>query len=362
MAFVGCGTDPGARIDPESVVPPPAAAVTPYDPAFAFKQPIPDDAPTDPRSDAIISQLVENITRERVQLSPTADVPPVYVARPDDPFFTVGVTGVDARFRVPADARPGDGDDFPLVILDPDHPTFGRQVELRLWQATIDRENRRIDASGAGLFHYNNDGRRLNPDASPSAAAPFQGQGTGSDLSILAGLIRPEEVQAGAIHHAIRMVYSRNDFVNTFRAPAIKTDQPFRTETRNPATAMEMGMRLQLDPSVNCNDRTVPERDNSSPQTRFLRIVCHALQDYGAIVSDGSATDAVGLQMEHDATADWDELVGEPRFDSYGYVVRDDAGLDDELDRDSRSGIPWSRMRVLESSEFDTIGPVGRTE
>ncbi|MFN8108255.1 MAG: hypothetical protein U0Y82_00130 [Thermoleophilia bacterium] len=76
---------------------------------------------------------------------------------------------------------------------------------------------------------------------------PFLGWGTGSGLDITTGLIRPDEVRAGEIRHAIVLGVQQPRLLNTFRAPATRTDQPNGTTTRNPATAMEMGMRLQLD-------------------------------------------------------------------------------------------------------------------
>ncbi len=277
-------------------------------------------------------------------------MPPVYVARPTDPFFSVSVGGRSTRFRVPAGVQAGGGFDSPLVILDPHHPDFGRQTELRLWQASVGSGS--LSASGAGLFHYNNDGAILNPDGTPSHSIPFEGSGTGSGLSILAGLIRPDEVRLGRINHALRFTYSASDFSNRYRAPAIKSDQPNGTSTRNPATAMDMGMRLQLDPAVNCAARTVPGRADSSLETRYLRTLCRALQDYGMIVVDGTGERGLILMMEDDTTANWAPVVGREHSGGWGYLVRDRMTADDGLSRDDSSGIPWSRMRVLARSDF----------
>ena len=315
----------------------------PYSPDFAFNKPIPANAQTDPRSAAIVSQLVENAGVSKVSLSSDGEVPPVYVAKPTDPLYSVTVGGTRTRFRVPAQAQAGGGADSPLVILDPAHPDFGRDTELRLWQANIGSNS--LSASGAGLFHYNNDGAPLNPDGTQSVSVPFAGGGTGSGLSILAGLIRPAQVQSGSIRHALRFAYSAADFTNRFRAPATRTDQPKGTSTRNPATAMDMGMRLQLDPSVNCETRNVPGRPGL--ETAFLRQICHALQDYGMIAVDGSSDRVILLMMENSATANWQAVVGPTFNGSYGYVVRSKGSPDDGLARDDNSGIPWNRMRVI---------------
>ncbi len=348
MALIaaGCSGGEATKTLPSGPTPHAARAV-PYDPTIAFKQPIPADPELDPRSAAIAGQVAANREVGAVNLSSRSDVPPVYVVGPSDPFYSVTVGGEEVRFRVPDGAQPGGGEDHPLVLLDPHHPDYGAATELRLLRAEIDPERRTLTSSGAGLFHYNDDGRVLNPDGTRSLAQPFAGVGTGSGLSIMAGLIRPQEVEAGVIRHALRFAYSAPDFSDRFRAPAIKTDQPKNTTTRDPATAMDMGMRLQLDPSVNCDARTVPGASDASAPTSYLRMVCRALQDYGMIAMDGTGDRGLTLMMEDSATADWPAILGDERFGSYSWIVRDQATPDDQLSRDASSGIPWDRFRVL---------------
>ena len=332
--------------------PPPSSGLSaeerPYDPGFAFNQPIPAGVPSDARSDAIVFQLDANTTVSKVALSASGEVPPVYVASPGDPLLAVSVGGQATRFRVPAGAVAGGGSDRPMVILDPSHPDFGADTELRLWQASVSAAG--LSASGAGLFHYNGDGAVLNPNGTRSLGLPFRGSGTGSGLSILAGLIRPADVRAGAIEHALRFSYSARDFSSRFRAPASKSDQPNGTTTRDPATAMDMGMRLQLDPAVDCASRTVPGRASTGPETRFLRMVCTALQRYGMIAVDGTSDRGLLLQMENQETAPWTSLVGATVSNSYGYLLREAGSPSDGLTRNDTSGIPWNRLRVLERS------------
>jgi hypothetical protein len=350
----GCGggeEGPGPPVDPDAVAAPRRAADNPYAPRFAFKQRIPANPRLDPRSAAIVQRFAQNAAEAHVTLPHLQDVPPIYIARASDPLYRIESPTLTTRFRVPAGAQPGGGQDEPLVVLDARAPQ-GRQVELRMYRASVDHRARVIRAEGAGLFHYNNDGERLNPDGSPSVSLPFAGQGTGSELSILAGLIRPEEVRRGGIHHALRLAYSNIDSSNRFRPPAARTDQPSGGETRTPEAAMDMGMRLQLDPEVDCDLRTVPGKANDSTETRFLRLVCHALQDYGMIMADGSGPQAIIIEMEHEATAGWESIIGPAPYGSYGFVARDEHTPDDDLVRDASDGIPWDRLRVLARSDF----------
>jgi hypothetical protein len=185
---------------------------------------------------------------------------------------------------------------------------------------------------------------------------PFAGQGTGSGLSILAGLIRPAEVRAGRIRHALRFAYSARDFTSDYRPPAIKSDQPKDTITRNPATALDMGTRLQLDPRVDCDARTVPGRPDDSRETRYLRVLCRALQEYGMIAVDGTSDRGLVLMMEHTRTARWEPIVGEERLGGYNHVARSVRSAEDGLARGLNAGIPWERFRVLKNSVYRADG------
>jgi hypothetical protein len=324
------------------------AEAFPYDPSAAFNQAIPAGVPSDPRSDAIVRQLDENSSIVPFSLASRLNTPPIHVAQPGDPFYRVTVGSLDTRFRVPPDVAAGGGSDYPLVIMDPLHPEHGRATELRLWQATIG--DGQIDAAGKGLFHYNNDGARLNPDGSPSTGVPFAGAGVGGGLSITAGLIRAEDFTAGEIRHALRFAYSAPDFVNGVRSPATKSDQG--SQPRDPSTAMVMGMRLQLDPAVNCEARTVPTESSPGRQTQLLRMICRALQRYGMIVMDGTADRKVVMMMEHSDTAGWPAILGPERQQSYSWLIRDASSAGDGLSRTASSGIPWDRLRVLARSTF----------
>lgn len=327
----------------------------PYDPAALFNRPIPSGAPTDPRSAEIVGEFVSNTRSRKISVTVDGETPPVYVADASDSLYTMTIGGTSTRFRVPKEASAGGGSDYPIIVLDPEHPDHGRAVELRLWQAQIDHAVRRLSSSGGGLFHYNNDGVVLNPQGTRSESIPFLGNGTGSGLSYLAGLIRPEEVAAGEIRHAIRFAYGCNDSSAAFRAPAARTDQPHpacgaNTTATPPSRRMDMGMRLQLDPAVNCETRrapVLPGRAESDRETRFVRIVCRALQRYGMVMLDGTSPDGVNIYMENRLTAPWQATVGAELYGSYGYLLRDQSTPGDGLARNGDSGIPWERMRVV---------------
>jgi len=356
------GTDSGTAPDSDTgadfcrLLPP---EVRPYDPVhFALNQPIAPNPALDPRSDAIVARLAENVTLRPVSLGTHGESPAIYAVSDADPLYAVRVpdSGIDELFRVPVTAVSGSGSDAPVELLDRNHPTYGLFVELRLWQAVFDHANQVVTASGGGFFHYNADGVRLNPDDSPSLGAPFKGWGTGSGLSYMAGLIRPEEISAHEICHAIRFSYSNCHFTDTFRAPATKTDQPkgcglSLSERGDPASWMEMGMRLQLDPAVDCDSRTAPRRNaahDTTDETNMLRAICRAMQRYGLVALDGTITNGLMLYAEDAATADWEALLGPADIHTgYSFMLRDNTTATDGMTRDDTSGIPWHRLRVL---------------
>lgn len=338
----------------------PGAYKPPYDPDFAVNVPIPDDVADDPRSDAIVAQIASNVATSKVHVATRGEVPGIYIADADDPLYEVdaGESLSGIQFRVPAEAQSGGGADDPITILDPDHPDFGPFTELRMWQVEVDHDAKTLSASGAGLFHYNNDGELLNPDNSPSLAQPFDGWGTGSGLSYFAGLVHHKEVEAGTIPHALRFAYSCAHSSDAYREPATKTDQPHPICGNNTNAdadfAMDMGMRLQLDPDVDCEARTTPVPDGTDGvlETRFLRMFCHALQDYGMIMLDGTGPDGLVIYMENEVTAGWSDHIGAELWESYSYIVRDQTTPDDGLQRGPSDGIPWHKLRVLETSVF----------
>jgi hypothetical protein len=111
-------------------------------------------------------------------------------------------------------------------------------------------------------------------------------------------------------------------------------------------------MRLQLDAAVDCNARTVPGKAEASKETRFLRIICRALQEYGMIMVDGTTPQGLLLMMEGNATAGWQAIAGDRHYGSYGYIIRDQDTPSDGLSRGPSDGIPWHKLRVLQKSVF----------
>jgi hypothetical protein len=135
------------------------------------------------------------------------------------------------------------------------------------WKATVVRK---WDLSGDGIdvpHHVNDSGvRACNSPGSH-------------------GLITYEEVEKGRIDHAIAFAYG---YPTGSGIPAVYPCSGMGYGYGTREWAMVEGMRIQLDPSVNCDSLQL--QGNQEPGARrTAAIVCKALQEYGMILVDGSA-------------------------------------------------------------------------
>lgn len=105
-------------------------------------------------------------------------------------------------------------------------------------------------------------------------------------FGLLAGLIRPEEIEAGRIDHAL-----------VFSAPRVSKAGAVAPATGGTGSstlsdAIPLGARLQLDPSLNLDALGL---------NAWQKTVARALQEYGMYLADTGG--AVGLFAEHAKTA-----------------------------------------------------------
>ena len=311
-------------------------------------------------SASVADEIRDNNTKRNPWFDYGYNSPAVYVADASDELYTGTCGGEEVRMRFPDRVRSGLGSDSPTVVLNPrrvNDDFDGRPVELRVWRARINRDSRTFSAQGCGMFWYNN-----ASTASPeNDGTPFLGHGTGSGVSYLYGLVRADEVRAGLIPHAVRIAAPSCDFrdgsePDPFRAPATGTDQRKGQCDEGDIPPVErriaMGMRVRLDSAVDCDSRTLPDNprvnEKREPMLTFLRAMCHAFQDYGVIVLDGTGVDGFTIYGEGDATARWSRLLGNRDPQSgYAWALRDEDTLDDGIQRFGTDGIPWDQWEVM---------------
>jgi len=129
--------------------------------------------------------------------------------------------------------------------------------------------------------------------------------GRGSGFPIIAGLIRPEELKAGHIRHALVFTFNKNaradDGGQIFLPPAVRSDGRFKGE-QYPIE----GMRFQLNPKITRKDFV------TWGLTREGQVLAKALQEYGMFLGDNGGAMALQIQLlgstEKENRKKWDEL------------------------------------------------------
>lgn len=246
--------------------PPPSGPAPWYSSGSPFNQAIPADAGIDPASPAMVQALVAG-AGGGFAISAKQWTPPVYYADAQTPRVAVSITmgWFPARSLIgvpmPADATPDATSDGHLMVID-----RSTGCEYDFWQA-----QRHADGSWS---------------ASTANAIPMSGTGvysggwatTAAGFALGLGKIRPEEMAAGEIRHAL-----------VFGFPTTKAGGPVWPATSSDGRssspgAIPEGARLQLDPSLDLD---------SLGLTAWQKTIARALQRYGMILGDTGGT--VGL-------------------------------------------------------------------
>jgi hypothetical protein len=225
-----------------------------------FNTPISTHATVDRNSRSMILRMMQSLGAFVIAVKRWSV--PVYYAgtatrRYDVRMIESGLTAY--AVPIPVDARPSapfppHDTDGAMAVVDP-----GTGCEYDFWRA------RRLGRSWtAGAL------ARLAVNSSGIIKRGASARGSGVALG--AGLIRPEELAAGVIRHAL---------VFTLPAPYVKGGGPVPPATESDgdsslAGALPEGARVQLDPSF----------DVSSLPHRWERTIARALQRYGMYLSD----------------------------------------------------------------------------
>lgn len=267
-----------------------------------FNTPIPGGAAVHPNSANMLSNGID-AQPARVFVTHDDFAIPFAYTQPSDPLNTVAASlyGLDydpGPFRFPADAAPATGSDKHLASI------FAGQ-ELDQWLA------QRVDAT-----HWTSGARYLF-DLTGSGVAPADRvASTASNFALTAGVVRPEEIAAGVINHAL--VFTTSGTRNIFVPPATHGDGPSSSVDRLP-----IGARIQLDPSVNVAALAIPA---------WQRTIAVALQVYGAYCGDTSGV----FTLRGEAS------IGRGSPDIWGPV-----GISNNSPN-ILAPFPWSSMRVLD--------------
>lgn len=253
----------------------------PFDAESFWYQELPDNTPTDPRSDTMVPWLREvgveawgdedrdlpSSTINTHSYSPTIyatdEADPLVRVRwtdcwgtghPEHPDLVESFTDV----RIPADAVPGGGSDAPMALYD---TTNGRYTDLFM----AERNGGQWSACWGGSI-----------DEASSNPGYFQAPlgSSASGLPLEPGAIKVEELVAGDINHALSLGVPAVAVDATISWPAQRTDGESTHKY-----ALAEGQRLRLPASLNLNDYHF---------NAATLAVAEAAQNYGIVVTDRS--------------------------------------------------------------------------
>lgn len=255
-----------------------------------WNTPIPDKPAIDPNSNIMIGILKQkvgvlhgNLLKWTVPLFviDSKKSPKVAVRTLSehlDPAVDPGDTGIARDMPIPDGVWPEAESDAHMLLVDP--------KARKSWDFSRARKTSNgWMASTISVWDLNG----------PGYKAPFKGDywwmvgSRGSGFPLIAGLIRPEEIEAGEIKHALVFGSSIN---RRSSSPGGKAELCSPTASRTDGTEdgtqyIAEGARLQLDPTLNLDTL------NLSPATK---IVARAMQKYGMYDGDNSADFSIVFQ------------------------------------------------------------------
>ena len=212
------------------------------------------------------------------------------------------------QFRIPRYAKPNTGWDGHLAVYDP-----STNQELDLWQGSYDPATGTWKASGRTAT-------TSDWGAACAQGTRCGGGGTAAGFLEFGGVIRPEEIAQGHIDHALTLSspYVRAGYI---ACPATNYWAALGSQYQNDPTAIPLGARVQLNPSIDVD---------AKPWPTWEKVVAKALQTYGAYITDFSGS----LELRGEASLD------------RGYDAWAKVGMT-SLPKPSLSNLPWKKFRVL---------------
>jgi hypothetical protein len=269
---------------------PPGACWRPFSDRSPFNRPLPSAPAQVPNATAIAAAVAPPGTGPRITIG-DADTRydyshPVYFSSPNNPVFRVHCTdfGGDCeikgdRVRIPNLARPAAGDDGHLAVID---QTGGWEYDF--WRVqSKPRGGGRLDVAWGGRTRIGT-----------AKAAGLGAGATAAGFALSAGIIRPAELRAGEIDHALfmsvpctngRSVYPSAGGAGTACPPGI---------ARHNAPAMGQRFFLEMT-NAEIDALAVPA---------WEKTILRAMRRYGMFVGDtGGSGWGVGIESASSRTS-----------------------------------------------------------
>jgi hypothetical protein len=295
------------------------AAARPFAPTSFWNAPLAATAPIATDSPQLVAELQREVVEAGVWINTREYSAPVYTVPAGQPTVRVQLDGSYPPLQadlesvpIPAGATPAAGTDQHLVVWQPATDTM-----WELWKAA-----RKADGWHARW------GGKMTGVSRNAGYFPAPVGATGSGLPLLGGLIRIDELKAGAIPHALALALPRAR-AGTFSWPAQRTDGA------SPAPALPEGTRLRLDPTVDVAALGLPD---------VGRQMALAAQRYGIVVRDiAGAVTFFGEDPTPTGSNPYTALYGPSRYPN-NVLAR----------------FPWGRLQILAPPPTIPIPPALR--
>jgi hypothetical protein len=299
----------------------PPACWRPYGSSSPFNRRIPGAPRLAPESSAIVAYMRSqrwSFPSEDGRFSlPAQGSRPVFWSGSGDPVVTVicrrqHFTCRRMRLHMPSGARPQDGSDGHMAIID---QALGREFDL--WQAGSPEHGQILAAAASSI------------PIGPESGTGLGGQAEAAYLGLVGGLIRAPELAAGSINHALSMAVACVQWRDVWPAPSSgRGDAVCGRHDAGP----HLGSLLQL----NMSDAEIGASGAPVWQQGLMRAMAH----YGIYVVDtnGAGNDELSLIKEDDLS-----------FTSFGYEGQMSAFSHSQSGREHLLGVPVdvSRFRVV---------------
>jgi hypothetical protein len=211
---------------------------------------------------------------------------------------------------IPPTAKPSEGTDATLLVYQPSSDKL-----WEFWRAS-QTESGWQAAWGGAIQHVSNNRGAYDSEAW-TGAKPWWGS-SASSLSIAGGLITLEDLERGAIDHALALAIP-NVRAGAYSSPAQRTDG-----TSTSSLSLPEGAHLRLDPSLDLEKLKMPP---------LTRMIARAAQKYGIFVRDRA-------KMIHFFAEDPTSLPTNPYLGKTGY-------FEGQSPAKLLASFPWSHLQLL---------------
>jgi hypothetical protein len=272
----------------------------PFSDASPWNTPIPASPAIDPNSPAMIADwAISSVYGPHLDVNISGFSVPLFWADASTPKTLVSCDGAGYGFAVdknkqngtamipiPAGAQPDPESDHHLLVID-----RSTNLEWGLWNASNTGGTWRcgmgasMDLLGTGVRPpITNAGADWNFAQGPRACG----------FPLIAGLIRPDEILAGRIDHALVVAYPH--IRSSFFTPPASTAQAANGQGAQRDRGIPCGGRIQLDPSIDVTTLGLSPAGVA---------IARALQQYGAYVGDYSGALDLYADNAPDAASQW---------------------------------------------------------